>query len=92
MDEGAAGFHAAEEGHLALGKLVDGGGEEGEHRVIVNDAQHVLGHEFVLQAVVDEVFRTNAGIEEAPDLFDEAAVEALAEALVDAGVPFLDSY
>ena len=92
VDEGALGFHAAEEGHLALGELVDGGGEEGEHRVIVNDAQHVLGHELVLEAVVDELFRPYAAVQEAFDLFYEASFEALAEAAVDAGIPLLNGH
>lgn len=46
--DGAAAGEAAEPGHLAFGKLVDGVGQEDAHFFVGEDAKDVLGDEFVL--------------------------------------------
>lgn len=61
MDADAAAFHSAEPGHLAFGKLMDGCGEGLLHLVETEFAGEIEGDEFVLQAVVDEVFGRDRG-------------------------------
>ena len=61
VDADAAAFHSAEPGHLAFGKLVDGGGEGLLHLVEAEFAGEIEGDEFVLKAVVDEVFGRDGG-------------------------------
>ena len=89
VDEVAVALHAAKPGHLALGELVDGVGEEGAHLVVAEDAEDVLRHEFVFQTVIDQVFGGDAGGEQAADLVDETFGQARVEARVDPRVACL---
>lgn len=61
MDADAAAFHSAEPGHLAFGELVDGGGEGLLHLVEAEFAGEIESDEFVLKAIVDEVFGRDGG-------------------------------
>ena len=85
VDGGAAFFHAAEPGHLALGELVDGDFQLAEHFFFGQLADDVLGDEFVFQAVIDEVFGVNALlVDKAAHLVDHAFVQTGAQAAADA--------
>ena len=85
MDADAVAFHAAEPGHLAFGELVDGVGEEDVHLVVGEFPKHILRNELVFKAVPEEVVGRDAAFEEALDFLDEAILEALVQAAVDAG-------
>ena len=59
VDGDAFAFHSAEPCHLAFCELVDGCGQLCAHLLEGQLADYVLGHELVLQAVVDKVFCRN---------------------------------
>ena len=89
MDPDAVTLHAAEPGHLALGELVDGVGEEDVHLVVGKLSQDILCNELILKAVPDQVIGRDAVVQQAPDLFDEAVFQAFVQPAVDAGDAFL---
>ena len=86
VDDVAVAFHSAEPGHLAFGELVDGVGKEGAHLVVGEDAEDVLGDEFVFQSVVDEVLCGDAAVQKAADFVHEAFCQARIQPRVDARV------
>ena len=83
VDADAVAFHAAEPGHLALGELVDGVGEEDAHFVVGEFSQHILRNEFVFEAVPEEVVGGDAAGQETLDFFDETVFQAFVQAAVD---------
>ena len=85
MDRGAALFHAAEPGHLALGELVDGDFQLAEHLFLGQLVDDVLGDEFVFQTVVYQVLGVDAlVVDEAAHLVDHALIKAGPQAAADA--------
>ena len=76
MDGEAASLHAAEPGHLALGKLVDGNLQPAEHLVVSQTANDVLRQEFILQAIINKVIGGDALVEQCPHLVDHALFQS----------------
>ena len=83
--DGAAAGEAAEPGHLAFGKLVDGVGQEDAHFFVGEDAKDVLGDEFVLETIVNKVIGRDAGSQQTANLLYEAFLQAGVKATVNAG-------
>ena len=86
MDPHPAALHPAPPGHLALGELVDGGGERVAHLLIGEGALQVEGDVFVFQPVGKEPFGGYAAREQPPDFVDHPFLQAGVQPRIDACV------
>ena len=83
MDFDAVAFHAAEPGHLAFGKLMDGVAQGNLHVLVGEFSQDVLRYKLVLKAVLDKVLRRDR-FQQAADFLHQTFLQALFQPPVDA--------
>ena len=92
MNDDAIAFHSSEPGHLSFGKLVNGVRKKGEELIIAQDSEHVLGHELVLQAVIDEVLGADAAVQKPLHLLYQALLKTGPKAGIYAGIAGIPIY
>ena len=80
----ASPLHSPEPRHLPFGELVYGDFELGEHLLIGDFPDDILGDELILQSVIDEVFGLHTVGNELSHLVDHPPFEAVVQAPGDA--------
>ncbi len=79
MDFDSVAFHAAEPGHLAFGKLVDGVTKAYCHLLVVVLAQYKFRNKLIFKSIVDKVVGLDA-FQKAADLFYQPFPEPIFQA------------
>ena len=70
---------------------MDGIGQQGVHLLVSQDAEDVLGDEFVLKPVIDKIFRPDPAVKESFDLLDHPTGQPLVKPPVNPRDTFLSA-